>query len=1185
MSSVSEYNSAFKSLALVLLIIPICVFTSELNDVWMRNVSKELGEDLGIIKNEELGISYIKKLYKTFNYTSAIIDANKTVNEIVYKLERKIDDIFSALLTTKAAIQNLQMLNYTLKIRSTLLPCIKNQTDKSEEAIISLLDKIKTHVITKNDTKQQYFISTSDLQCHYSPFINCERIDHMLLWKNFMSRNNYASKNIVLLLDHGGSLNKRHFAIVLSIAKQIVENLDEDDKIAILAISNDWSSPLLNEECPVTNQVPSVVDDVPNFTHVTASRKKLLYNFIDGMHKGSGATNHSLGLQKALKVIENSQIQNETVMILYISRGLLSSLTEAKAVLETIVEASQNISCPFVINTCAVIDDSRPTIYETQFLEDIALQNYQKYNISHPGNVFRGIMVPINSTETVGFALARFYMDYNQNYNLQKLISLPTWDERSNDLTISFSLGYLHNSNFGLLGLDVYFASWARELIYFSNSHKNYYAFLTDMAGRVILHPKFASVMSVKRQLQYVDISYFENVAYPHIVKKRLLNEREGFQLTTQFGSPVKWTWKRVGDWFIVCIVTHESPTPLKPHHITWPFNTSDDYSIRLVYRHLLPSESNLCRHFNQAATLDAGSLYLSSSCFQSEKKTIEEDLHITKNNTQQLEDLGLKPEIKDEVAALAYILSFLRSQHLSSFKSKYIVRRYVASYSGVLQMFPGSILDQGLDPTKRAWFVQAVEHKSKIIMIPPYLDEGGAGYIVTIAYATSDVVVALDVSYGFVFRTLLKRMPFCLATNVTCFLMDDRGYLIYHPNLINPNEHGPVEKQHIVHKESLVANDILSHKYFIKKVLCNSYGSGTVQRYYKLNTSYSDVLVSSVQGEHCVSYHIAAIRNSNVFVGMVNATCNVVVTFCPCSIVDRLCLNCNRMEQKECECPCECPLEQLKCTDYNHSNNPVCNWFPEHVTLKARFVEDATSEMKSCFPASCKREKTHLRCLGVTGCEWCKYDIDGSPLESPFCASMATCFNGIIGSVTPYRNSLHEIDLPEESFSVPISVITLFIFGVLLLLCMFYVYHRSLAPQATERLYLSSTQENHLRMSDLNLSDNYHAMGNHRDKLLHEDKPDPISPYCVSSNYKRTTLAADSDHGYSTMTQHDESEHMSLAPVEFDSLDDDLGSDSVSTHISVPNKGHVEPAQFTCIPRNKCIVVPVTVHRNMETT
>ena len=75
-----------------------------------------------------------------------------------------------------------------------------------------------------------------------------------------------------------------HFCFVL--AKRIIESLTEQDKIAVLAISNDWISPQLNEECLMPNQVPPVVSDVPKFTTVDPSKKKLLYKFIDGMYKG-----------------------------------------------------------------------------------------------------------------------------------------------------------------------------------------------------------------------------------------------------------------------------------------------------------------------------------------------------------------------------------------------------------------------------------------------------------------------------------------------------------------------------------------------------------------------------------------------------------------------------------------------------------------------------------------------------------------------------------------------------------------------------------------------------------------------------------------------------------------------------------------------------------------------------------
>jgi len=120
-----------------------------------------------------------------------------------------------------------------------------------------------------------------------------------------------------------------------------------------------------------------------------------------------------------------------------------------------------------------------------------------------------------------------------------------------------------------------------------------------------------------------------------------------------------------------------------------------------------------------------------------------------------------------------------------------------------------------------------------------------------------------------------------------------------------------------------------------------------------------------------------------------------------------------------------------------------------------------------------------------------------------------------------------------------------------------------------------------------LNINETFHDSGNHRDKLLKEDCPAP-SPYCVASNYRRNNTAADSDHGYSTMTPHDESEHLSLAPMEADSLEYNIKSDSTSVHTSVSaknNPSHAMSPMFTKIPHRNCVVVPVIVHRNMEAT
>lgn len=38
------------------------------------------------------------------------------------------------------------------------------------------------------------------------------------------------------------------------------------------------------------------------------------------------------------------------------------------------------------------------------------------------------------------------------------------------------------------------------------------------------------------------------------------------------------------------------------------------------------------------------------------------------------------------------------------------------------------------------------------------------------------------------------------------CFIMEDRGYLVAHPTLIDPKGHAPVEQQHITHKVCLLS-------------------------------------------------------------------------------------------------------------------------------------------------------------------------------------------------------------------------------------------------------------------------------------------------------------------------------------------------------------------------------------------
>lgn len=228
-------------------------------------------------------------------------------------------------------------------------------------------------------------------------------------------------------------------------------------------------------------------------------------------------------------------------------------------------------------------------------------------------------------------------------------------------------------------------------------------------------------------------------------------------------------------------------------------------------------------------------------------------------------------------------------------------VRRYVvAAASGAMEIYPGIVLDSELDPKRRAWYGKALEYPGKIVLTSPYLDAGGAGYVVTLSHTVYEgrsaalhsnndpvvAVVSMDITLGYFSRMLRDMFSFCNESTVKCFLMDDKGYLVFHPSMLDPTS--KIEQQHLTHKELLVANDILNHELFVKKKSCASYLDGTAQRYYQFNTSLEEVLTNIVHGEHCIKYQVAAVPGTNVFLGVVNATCNLhrSFSFCPCSTV-----------------------------------------------------------------------------------------------------------------------------------------------------------------------------------------------------------------------------------------------------------------------------------------------------------
>lgn len=65
-----------------------------------------------------------------------------------------------------------------------------------------------------------------------------------------------------------------------------------------------------------------------------------------------------MGIKKALEVVSKTPnlAADDITVIIYVSRGLLSSLTEARRVLTVMAEQTNFLHFTIYIHTCAVID-------------------------------------------------------------------------------------------------------------------------------------------------------------------------------------------------------------------------------------------------------------------------------------------------------------------------------------------------------------------------------------------------------------------------------------------------------------------------------------------------------------------------------------------------------------------------------------------------------------------------------------------------------------------------------------------------------------------------------------------------------------------------------------------------------------------------------------------------------------
>ncbi|KAM9482909.1 VWFA and cache domain-containing protein 1 [Clarias gariepinus] len=1176
--------------------------SAESGDFSILEEAQVLAVQMRKLSAQELGVFNMQRIFNSFVYTEKTSNGETEVQQLAKKIREKFNRYLDVVNRNKQVVEA----SYTAHLTSPLtdiqdccsIPPSMMEFDGNFNTNVSKTiscDRLSPNVNSRafNPGRDLNSVLADNLKSNpgikWQYFSSEEGIFTVFPAHKFHCKSTYEhrsrpvyvtavrpqSKHVVVLVDHGASVSETQLQIARDAALVILNSIDEHDKISVLTVADAVRSCSL-DQCYKSFLSPA-----------TSETKRKMSTFINSIKSSDSATQHALGFQKAFQLLRNTSSMgrphsNTDMVIIYLSSGVTSrdsSEHEKRATLNVIKEENRHLNNSVMILTYALINEGVTGLKELAFMRDLAEQNSAKYSVSDRNTlpVVKGSMMVLNQLSNLETSVGRFYINLPNRMIDVASFSLPYADQMGDGFIMTVSRPcYFGNLLLGVVGVDVNLAYILEDVTYYQDSLASY-TFLIDNKGFTLMHPSLTRPYLMTEAPLHTDIIHYENIPGFAVVRQNILSLPLGSQvIAVPVNSSLSWhvnrlrdpsrdaynvsyAWKLVQDTsFILCIVYVQPEIPVKQLK-----NLNTAASNKLLYHRLdLLGQPSSCLHFKQLATVESPTVMLSAGSFSSPyehlsqpetKRMVEHYTAYLSDNTRLIANPGLKSSVRNDVMATSHVTDeWLSLMELSSLNC-YIVRRYIATPNGVLRIYPGSLMDKAFDPTRRQWYLHAVANPGLITFTGPYLDVGGAGYVVTISHtihASSSqmapgyavAVMGIDFTLRYFYKVLLDLLPICnqdRGNKIRCFIMEDRGYLVAHPTLIDPKGHAPAEQQHITHKEPLVANDILNHPNFVKKKLCNSFSDRTVQRFYKFNTSIVGDLTNLVHGSHCSKYRLTRIPGTNAFAGIVNETCDSLA-FCACSTVDRLCLNCHRMEQNECECPCECPLEVNECTGNltNAENrNPSCDVHQEPLSMSV--IESSLQDtLPQCINTRCSQRFTSSDCFGVLDCEWCVVDSDGkTQLDKPYCALQKECFGGIVGAKSPYVDGMGILDEEVASLnmikSAPVGPVAGGIMGcIMVLVLVVYAYRHQIHRRSHQHMSPLAAQEMSVRMSNL---DNER---DERDDDSHEDRGIISNTRFIAAVIERHTHSperrrrywgrsgTESDHGYSTMSPQEDSEN-----------------------------------------------------------
>ncbi|OWF41600.1 VWFA and cache domain-containing protein 1-like [Mizuhopecten yessoensis] len=828
-----------------------------------------------------------------------------------------------------------------------------------------------------------------------------------------------TAKDIVVLVDTSTSMHRTdntdrtRLRLAKEIATTALTTLNPNDRMAVVSFNPESLKP--TQGC-YTNQL----------SLYTSDNERYLTKFIGNLDV-SGGSDVILGLEAAFHYFGNSSAPSEGEeryqVILVLSDGADSPSNRNP--LDIISDENAKLENRVHIMVYGIGNELNQDTVAKELLHNMTHQNR---NNASAGTTKIGFFQIISNAETVRSNMGRYYSFFKSS-NTDPVISAPFLDTFSRiGLLISVCLpAYDKTDPSILLGVacaDVKLNDLFSDANVFNEGDSSY-IFIIDRKGRTLKHPLLPLSRTVKDKYTLLDISYLERAHGTGAVIDAMKRRQTGSEVitastrtmargvvlsegiltrtarSTYYYAPI------LNSEYSICVVVGDGakismlPTKNRKPGVFV-------YHRRDIYNDNLKS----CRNFKRKATTEHSIVKFNSHAYNDIGSYLyeEENTNTVERYTKFFngDPSTANPGFTSEV--VNSIIVSIKAEEIWKTKtdlSLFIIWRYFGTNDGFIRVFPGVQLTSDYDHEVRPWWRRAKAQRGILTMTTPYIDAWGAGLVVSICQTiyigrqdgrahtnTDDVegVLCCDMGLSYLYRLLIKLYPECKTGN-TCMLVDNSGFIIIHPDFVDPNvkeseRKDAVEEIHIVQKESDIAKDLIANS-VMSRQSCADFDNHKLQYTYRIQLNAGDDHITGT------GYGLWKVAGTNVF----------LVRKTTADVIDQCCTNIPMVSPTEktcaggtCECLCHTPISFDICLNENSKDGISGTCIAKTPDSSSTAKPDILDGLQDCYNPICDDRTHDFDCYSVAGCSWCVRD-NRAPLAKPCCRGVDTCdFGTVLG-------------------------------------------------------------------------------------------------------------------------------------------------------------------------------------------